>query len=777
VRKIAYGQAYQPSNRVPIADTTLGTQVSGNNGNFTITGGINRGQNLFHSFQDFSVPTNGVATFVNPTGNQSIITRVTGRSFSDINGTIDTQGANFLLINPNGVVFGSNTTLNVGRVFAASTANSLDLVDGTGRTVTFGTNTAGDAPLLTVKPDVLFSASRLNMGGGSGAIRNFGNLETNNFNQYIGLVGGDISFNGGQINALSGRVELGGLSAPGSIGLGADRNNPRLSFPVGVARSDLSMNNASSVNYVFGNGNIAITAKNIGLSEKSNINGNVNIHARELTLQNGSSISSGNYFPEGMGNARKINIHVDGAIRIIGSYIGGFDIGNGGDININSHSLTLTNGASIISATVQGSGNGGNINIHARELALQNGSSISSGNYFSGSMGNAGKINIHVDGAIRIIGSYIDGRGEGNGGDININSHSLTLTNGASIVSATVQGSGNTGNVSIRTGDLSLQSGSSISLENLGDIGNTGEINMQVNGAIRIIGGSRIDNSIDEGAAGNGGDINISSRSLLLADNASVSVANNGLGNAGNITILVLDSISINGGNGLNSQASSGNGGNIKIDVNSLILRHMAKVSTNAFGTSQQSNGGDIAIKSKLLIAIPQEDSDITATAVRGQGGNVTIDALGIFGIQFRNQITNRSDITASSKFSSTAPSIDPIKDTNDLTAVPINDNVQISQSCSQSQLDNKFHITGRGGHPPSTNEPLASDVVWSRPSSPPVTTNNPTASTVLQPAAGWILDGQGKATLVAANTEGTPNSAKIICPTNPSSQPVTLNQ
>jgi filamentous hemagglutinin family protein len=683
VRKIAYGQAYQPSNRVPIADTTLGTQVSGNNGNFTITGGINRGQNLFHSFQDFSVPTNGVATFVNPTGNQSIITRVTGRSFSDINGTIDTQGANFLLINPNGVVFGSNTTLNVGRVFAASTANR--------RTVTFGTNTAGDAPLLTVKPDVLFSASRLNMGGGSGAIRNFGNLETNNFNQYIGLVGGDISFNGGQINALSGRVELGGLSAPGSIGLGADRNNPRLSFPVGVARSDLSMNNASSVNYVFGNGNIAITAKNIGLSEKSNINGNVNIHARELTLQNGSSISSGNYFPEGMGNARKINIHVDGAIRIIGSYIGGFDIGNGGDININSHSLTLTNGASIVSATVQGSGN--------------------------------------------------------------------------------------TGNVSIRTGDLSLQSGSSISLENLGDIGNTGEINMQVNGAIRIIGGSRIDNSIDEGAAGNGGDINISSRSLLLADNASVSVANNGLGNAGNITILVLDSISINGGNGLNSQASSGNGGNIKIDVNSLILRHMAKVSTNAFGTSQQSNGGDIAIKSKLLIAIPQEDSDITATAVRGQGGNVTIDALGIFGIQFRNQITNRSDITASSKFSSTAPSIDPIKDTNDLTAVPINDNVQISQSCSQSQLDNKFHITGRGGHPPSTNEPLASDVVWSRPSSPPVTTNNPTASTVLQPAAGWILDGQGKATLVAANTEGTPNSAKIICPTNPSSQPVTLNQ
>ena len=136
--KTGQAQTYQPSNRVPLADSTLGTQVVGSGNIFAISGGVSRGNNTFHSFQDFSVPTNGAANFVNPVGNQSIITRVTGSLFSDINGTINTEGANFLLINPNGVVFGPGTQLNVGRVFAASTANGIDLTDSARRTLTFG---------------------------------------------------------------------------------------------------------------------------------------------------------------------------------------------------------------------------------------------------------------------------------------------------------------------------------------------------------------------------------------------------------------------------------------------------------------------------------------------------------------------------------------------------------------------------------------------------------------------------------------------------------------
>ena len=125
---IAQAQTYQPSNRIPVADNSqIGTQVSGSNNQFNIDGGLQRGQNLFHSFSDFSVPTGGSANFTNPTGNQAIITRVTGNLYSDLNGLIKTNGANFLLINPNGMVFGPNAQLNVGKAFVGSTANVYTL--------------------------------------------------------------------------------------------------------------------------------------------------------------------------------------------------------------------------------------------------------------------------------------------------------------------------------------------------------------------------------------------------------------------------------------------------------------------------------------------------------------------------------------------------------------------------------------------------------------------------------------------------------------------------
>jgi filamentous hemagglutinin family protein len=142
---IAQAQTYTPSNRTPQQDKSIGTIVNpaGAN-NFNITAGLQRGQNLFHSFTDFSVPTGSSAIFDNPAG-RSIITRVMGSLFSDINGLIDTNRANFLLINPNGVVFGPGVQLNVGKAFVVSTASGVDFVDAQGRNYNFGVNRAGDA--------------------------------------------------------------------------------------------------------------------------------------------------------------------------------------------------------------------------------------------------------------------------------------------------------------------------------------------------------------------------------------------------------------------------------------------------------------------------------------------------------------------------------------------------------------------------------------------------------------------------------------------------------
>src|SRR4051812_9050457 len=70
------------------AFTATPTNVAGSRGVYTITGGMQRGNNLFHSFADFNVPTSGQANFYGPASTANVLTRVTGGSPSTIDGVI-----------------------------------------------------------------------------------------------------------------------------------------------------------------------------------------------------------------------------------------------------------------------------------------------------------------------------------------------------------------------------------------------------------------------------------------------------------------------------------------------------------------------------------------------------------------------------------------------------------------------------------------------------------------------------------------------------------------
>lgn len=142
-----------PAQLIP--DQTLGTEASSVSSDALvqgslaelIEGGAIRGENLFHSFQDFNVDTLQRVYFANPAGIATILTRVTGDNSSLIDGTLGVDGlADLFVLNPNGIAFGPNAQLDIRGSFVASTAEAWDLGAG----ATFSAVTPEAPPLLAV---------------------------------------------------------------------------------------------------------------------------------------------------------------------------------------------------------------------------------------------------------------------------------------------------------------------------------------------------------------------------------------------------------------------------------------------------------------------------------------------------------------------------------------------------------------------------------------------------------------------------------------------------
>ncbi|MGL5077642.1 MAG: filamentous hemagglutinin N-terminal domain-containing protein, partial [Waterburya sp.] len=131
---------------IPDESLSTNTEQQGEN-RLNINGGEREGNNLFHSFEEFSIPEGLEAVFENAPDIENIFTRITGEEASAINGILRTQGgANLFLVNPNGIIFGENAQLDVGGSFIATTADSIQFEDGT----EFPATGAENEPILTV---------------------------------------------------------------------------------------------------------------------------------------------------------------------------------------------------------------------------------------------------------------------------------------------------------------------------------------------------------------------------------------------------------------------------------------------------------------------------------------------------------------------------------------------------------------------------------------------------------------------------------------------------
>jgi filamentous hemagglutinin family protein len=782
---------------IPDNTLTVNSIVTPNGNTLTIEGGSRAGGNLFHSFQEFSLPTGSEAFFNNALDVQNIFTRVTGSNISNIDGLIRANGtANLFLLNPKGIVFGPHARLDIGGSFFGSTASSVRFADGR----EFNTTDTSKPPLLTVSVPI-----GLQVGQNAGAIQvqgtghslswpstttplqgsSSGGLQVKP-HQTLALVGSGVTLFGGILTADSGRIEIASV-ATGQVTLAPTPNGWTLSYPLVQAFGDIQLARASLVN-ASGNGGsgIQLASRQISITDGSLAfvrnqgslpGGAISLQASELIDLRGSvnsrtGVSSGartETVAAGRGGdiivATPRLIHSDGA-RI---ETFAFGQGSGGSIAVNvtdsvqllrANPLSPLYTSGIRSSNV-GAGAAGDITVSTNRLSIVDGGSLGSTNFGPGNGGNVtARVadSIEVTGFNRLSGGATPTRtilvttslGSGSGGDLTIETGRLIVREGGRI-GASAQASGKGGNMVINASQSVEVSGMGTGTQLRSIVSSGSETNLAIQ---RLLGLPPI-------PSGNSGAMTINTPRLIVSDGARVGADNQGTGNAGSTNITARQ-IFLDRQGSIAASTASGEGGNISLQSQFLLMCRNSTITTTASGTG---NGGNITIESPIIVGL--QNSDIVANAVQGRGGNIQIITSGIFGLAYRPQLTPESDITATSQFglSGTVAITNPEVDTRSfLVELPqnmVDKSQQISSGCDPSQ-GNTFTVAGRGGLPENPSSALLGRAVWwdnrdlsalDQTASLPAQ-NLPKAEppTQIVEATGWVINDRGQVELVAQN-------------------------
>lgn len=421
--------------------------------------------------------------------------------------------------------------------------------------------------------------------------------------------------------------------------------------------------------------------------------------AAEFLRMTGKAVLGTDILPLGQGDAGSIFIDARKTVILSGlgtgiaSGVGTGAIGQGGDIYINTGSLFVSESAQLQSLT-RGQGNAGNIVIQAREQAAFDG--VSSNGFPSGAF------------------SDVEADAIGEGGDIDITAPSLSITNSAKL-GARTDGKGDAGNIFVTADVVDVSAGGQLQTTT-SSANKAGSILLNVSDRLTLSGANTgLFANTALGSSGNGGSIFINPRTVTIQDGARVAVDSQGSGTGGNIAIQA-GRLELRDRGSITAETASAQGGNITLDVKDLILLRRNSLISATAGTAQSGgDGGNITIRTPFIVGVLGENSDITANAFQGNGGNINITTNGIYGLKFQPKLTPFSDITASSQFGINGTvtlnllNVDPSRG---LVALPIaltDPSQQISQNCTPGSKTSasSFVATGRGGIPLSPDEPL----------------------------------------------------------------------
>ncbi|MBP0027472.1 S-layer family protein [Roseofilum sp. Guam] len=650
-----------------VPDGSLGTRVNGNP-HFMIDGGTTAGQNLFHSFREFSVPFGGSAVFQNSPNIQNIFSRVTGGNQSFINGLIEAQGtANLFLINPAGIRFGSGAQLRLGGSFFGTTADRIIFNDG----VVFNTNDPSEEPLLTINSPIGLNFNMDNPapiqvdGEGHGlTIRSIRTspvdrseanpgLEVSSGNT-LALIGGEVNLVGGVVRAPEGHIALAGVGE-GQVSLTSVERGWRLGYE-GVERfGDINLSQQAAVDASgLGRGSIEMVGRQVRLTggsagliqnRGSSPAGDLTVKASEMLEVSGTDVEQ--TFPsllfnetvsEGAGG--QTNISTGNLLLSGGGIIHNktYSSGDGGDVSVsaadgvevNSFASDNPNIFSSLVAVTAGEGNAGNLSIETQDLSLLDGGNISNSTL---GRGQAGNVTINASESITLIGfipvslrrTVLSNATatEAKGGTTLVNTSRLVIRDGATISASTVA-EGSAGNLTINATD-------SIEVSGIGET-EDGQLRAEILSDAPILPEVfRQATGLPDLPSGDAGSLTINTPRLTVSDGGRVGVGNQGTGTAGDLQIQA-NRIEVTNEGQITTATASGGGGKIDLQVGDVLLvRNQGLISTEVGEVGVQSqtlsaNSGNITINGNLIQLLNQGEITVRNNGT-GNAGDLQLQA------------------------------------------------------------------------------------------------------------------------------------------------------
>ena len=665
----------------------LGTTVTADGNYVQITGGTrpDNGTNLFHSFDQFSVGPGDTAQFLNTTPSlltSNILSRIIGGDPSSIFGTIDATsypGANLFLVNPAGIVFGPNATLNVSGSVAFTTADYLRLANADG-------SNAGIFHADPTATSLLTSAS----------VAAFGFLDSNpspislegsslqvQAGHSIALIGGNITVesekpaNGTDTPAgstiLGGQVYMASMASSGEIlprtltpTANVNGESPGTLGTVKISKGstiDTSESGGGAIrirggrltidgsNIFAKTGDISIDGTTISFNDFNRIvtfvdtppevkAGDIVIAASEGISMTTATVESQTSTADGdAGNITFRSTQGDVIFNEAAVTSQSLDGGrNTGSIQINAQNgnVRLENSAPIFISSSAGSKKTGGVTVTANNLELLSQSRIDSDNF---SPQEGADINIQLRGLLSLDGSSeieTVTNGTAPAADIVIQAQDISITDGSGLSANTItSSSGAGGRISIKGSVgpstlITIDGQDSGIITDTNGIGPGGTINLSAQ-SVRIQNGGRLSaETTGTSSKATGGSIIINATDqLAMTNGASITASSTNIPESPNSGIADAGNISVNAGqqlemrdSSITAKAEKASGGNIDIQAVDRVRLVNSEISSSVQGDAS-TVGGNITIDPDVVVL--QDNSKVTAQAVQGAGGNITI--------------------------------------------------------------------------------------------------------------------------------------------------------